>query len=244
MGTSSAAGASSSRCRNRPLFDGGPKRILIVAPHPDDESLGAGGTAAKLAAAGHEVTILVVSGHLPPLYPQEAYDRTVREARAAFEILSVASHRFLGIPATFVSGVPVHELNGMITGVVEEVQPHVVLCNYPDRHIDHRVIFESVMVATRPVKAGRGISLVAAYETLSETHWNAPHVEPGFIPNWVVDITDFIDAKLRAVACYESQVSGFPGPRSVEAVEALAKFRGTQWGFAFGEAFQILRMTS
>jgi LmbE family N-acetylglucosaminyl deacetylase len=100
------------------------------------------------------------------------------------------------------------------------------------------------MVATRPVGPGIGIRIVAAYETLSETHWNAPHIEPNFTPNWVVDITGTIDRKLEALACYASQISPFPGPRSIEAVKALAMFRGTQAGFAYGEALHLVRMRS
>lgn len=221
-----------------------PKRVLIVAPHPDDETLGAGGTAAKCATLGHHVTVLIVSGHLPPLYSREAYETTVREAKMAFEILSVAETRFLEIPATMVGNEAAHVLNGKIGSVVRNVRPNIVLTCYPDRHVDHRVIFESVMVATRPVGEERNIELVAAYETLSETHWNAPFIEPNFTPNWVVDISEHVQTKLKALACYESQVTAFPGSRSVEAVEALAKFRGTQAGFGYGEAFQIIRMRS
>jgi LmbE family N-acetylglucosaminyl deacetylase len=225
------------------LFDTtGKKRVLIVAPHPDDETLGGGGTAAKAVGQGHDVTVLVVSGHLPPLYTQETYARTEREALAAFEVLGVQHHQFLRIPATLVGNKPVHELNARIAAVFDDVEPHIVLCSYPDRHVDHRVIFDSVMVAARPVGHGRDIEILAAYETLSETHWNAPSIEPNFAPNWVVDISSVVEQKLRALACYTSQISPFPGPRSVEAAEALAKFRGTQAGFAFGEAFQIIRM--
>ena len=88
------------------------------------------------------------------------------------------------------------------------------------------------------------MKILAAYETLSETHWNAPHIEPNFTPNWVVDITQYIDKKRKALECYASQISDFPGPRSLEAVEALAKFRGTQAGFAYGEAFHVIRMVT
>lgn len=219
-----------------------PKRILIVAPHPDDETLGAGGTATKCAAQGSEVTVLTVSGHLPPLYPAEVYEETVREAMAAYEILGVANHHWLRIPATLIGNEPVHLLNERVTAVMREVVPHVVLCAYPDRHIDHRLIFDSVMVAARPVGTGQHIEFLAAYETLSETHWNAAHIEPNFVPNCNVDISDHIDSKLRALACYRSQIPEFPGSRSIEAVESLAKFRGTQAGFAYGESFHIIRM--
>ena len=218
------------------------KRVLVVAPHPDDEVLGVGGTIAKYSAQGDEVFVLMVSGHLPPLYSREAYEKTVSEAYAAFKVLGVEQSEFLEIPATMIGDQPLHEVNGRISKIVSDFNPHIVLCPYPDRHVDHRLVFDSVMVATRPVGVGRDIEIVAAYETLSETHWNAPHIEPNFTPNWVVDITEQVDTKLKALQCYKSQISDFPGPRSIEAVEALAKFRGTQAGFGYGEGFHIVRM--
>jgi len=218
------------------------KRVLVVAPHPDDETLGCGGTIAKYASQGHEVSVLVVSGHLPPLYKREAYETTVREAQNAFAILGVAGSRFLEIPATMIGSEPVHVVNQRIAEAIQAVNPHIVLCPFPDRHIDHRLIFDSVMVATRPVGAARNIEMLAAYETLSETHWNAPHIEPAFGPNWVVDISGFIEKKLQALKCYESQIPVFPGARSIEAADALARFRGTQAGFGFGEGFQVIRL--
>lgn len=221
-----------------------PKRILVIAPHPDDEILGAGGTIAKHAAQGDEVSVLTVSGHLPPLYEQAAYDRTVDEANKAYAILGVAHSEFAGIPATMIGSRPVHELNKLLLDAVERAKPHIVLCPYPDRHVDHRLVFDAAMVVTRPVGIGRGIEIVAAYEALSETHWNAPHIEPNFVPSWVVDISDHMETKKAALACYESQISPFPGPRSIEAVEALAKFRGTQAGFAYGEGMHVIRMVT
>ena len=218
------------------------KRVLIVAPHPDDETLGAGGTIAKFAAAGDQVTVLVCSGHLPPLYTREQYEITVREAEQAFGILGVSRSRFLELPATMIGQQPVHVLNQRIGDEIAAVDPQIVLCPFPDRHIDHRLLFESVMVATRPVGAGRGIEILAAYETLSETHWNAPHIEANFVPTWVIDITDYVDRKAAALECYRSQIPSRIGPRSVEAAVALARFRGTQAGFAYGEGFQVIRM--
>ena len=220
------------------------KRVLVVAPHPDDETLGVGGTIAKYSAQGDEVFVLMVSGHLPPIYSRKAYEETVSEAYSAFSVLGVKKSEFLEIPATMIGDQPLHEVNGRISKVVNDFNPHIVLCPYPDRHIDHRLVFDSVMVATRPVGVGKDIKIVAAYETLSETHWNAPHIEPNFTPNWVVDISDHISKKLNALECYKSQISEFPGPRSIEAVEALAKFRGTQAGFSYGEGLHIVRMIS
>jgi len=218
--------------------------LLVIAPHPDDETLGAGGTIARCAAAGLPVTIVTVAAHMPPLYSKAVHRQTVAEARKAHARLGVTDSRFLDFPAVYVGERPVAELNGAIVSVVEKIKPLVVLFAYPDRHIDHRVIFDAVMVATRPIGVGAGIKLLAAFETLSETHWNAPHIEPNFTPNWVVDISDRIDQKLEALACYKSQIPAFPGPRSLEAASALALFRGTQFGFAYGEAYHVVRMTS
>lgn len=220
------------------------KKLLVIAPHPDDEILGAGGTMAKYARQGHQVTVLTVAGHRPPLYTEEVYAQTVREARAAHAVIGVHESVFLDIPATTLSQVKTHELNGRIVEVVRRVQPQIVLIPYPDRHVDHRVVFDCALVACRPVGFGRGIELLAAYETLSETHWNAPHIEPAFTPNWVVDVTEHIDLKLSALKCFESQIPPFPGARSVEALRALAIFRGTQAGFGYGEGFHVVRMTT
>ena len=218
------------------------KKILIISPHPDDETISLGGAIAKFVNEGSEVTVLTLSGHLPPLYKKEVYDKTVNEAKKAYEILGVKDSKFYEIPATMVSEEPTHQLNLKISSMIREFNPQVVLVPFLDRHIDHRVIFDASLVATRPVNEGTDIEIVAAYETLSETHWVAPYIEPNFIPNWIIDITPYIETKLEALKCFESQISPFPGPRSLEAVEALAKFRGTQAGFSYGEGLSIIRM--
>ncbi|MCO6047415.1 PIG-L family deacetylase [Aeoliella sp. ICT_H6.2] len=221
-----------------------PTRMLVIAPHPDDEILGVGGTMARFTAAGGELTVLTVAAHMPPLYPKSVHEQTVAEAHQAHAVVGAKRSVFLDYPAALMDDVRVPEFNGRIMDLVEQVRPHVLLIPYPDRHVDHRQIFEAAMVCSRPVGVGRGIGLVAAYETISETHWNAPHIEPNFTPNWVVDISDSIETKLEAMACYESQVHAFPQPRSVEALKALALFRGSQAGFGYGEAFHIVRMTT
>jgi len=219
-------------------------KMLVVAPHPDDEILGAGGTIARFSAAGGEVTVLTVAAHMPPLYHESVHERTVAEARLAHAAVGVSQSIFLDFPAVCIGQTPLHEFNGAIHRAIDQVAPHIVLSPFPDRHVDHRAVFEGVMVATRPIGTGRDIKLLAAYETISETHWNAPHLEPNFTPNWCVDISSTIETKMQAMACYASQVHPFPQPRSMEALRALALFRGSQAGFGFGEGFHILRMTA
>ncbi len=219
-------------------------KMLVIAPHPDDEILGVGGTMARFAAAGGAITVLTVGAHAPPLYAEGVRERCIAQAREAHALLRIKQSLFFDYPAVFINQVPVHELNGKIASVVREVEPEIVLVPYYDRHVDHRAVFDAAMVVTRPVGDGRRMKLVAAYETISETHWNAPGVEPNFVPNWCVDITDSIDSKVAALECFPEQVHPFPGPRSLEAVRALALFRGSQAGFGYGEAFHILRMSA
>jgi len=216
--------------------------ILIIAPHPDDEIIGLGGAIKKFSDSGHDVTVLLVSGHLPPLYSEDVFAEHKKQALAAHAIVGVKESIFLEIPATFVRDETVADLNGKIYNVLKDVGPNIVFLPFPDRHIDHQVIFESSMVAIRPVYEGKKIDIAASYEVLSETHWNAPAIEPAFNPNITIDISNEIEAKLSALECFEGEIMPFPGPRSIEAVEALAKFRGTQAGFGYGESLQLLRM--
>ena len=217
-----------------------PKRLVVIAPHPDDETLGAGGTIARFADQGVEVSVLLVSGHLPPLYPPAAFEITRREAETALASLGVTRYEFLQIPATKVHEVPVAELNGRIDRFVREAAPDMVLIPFPDRHIDHRVIFDASVVVCRPVNAAAP-KVVLAYETLSETHWNVPGIEPAFVPEFHIDITDYIDRKIAALNCYASQMTEAPS-RSPEACRALAKFRGSQNGCGYAEAFKVVRI--
>ena len=217
-----------------------PKSLVVIAPHPDDETLGAGGVIARLIDAGTEVSVLIVSGHLPPLYDDDAFKITQDEAEKAFKVLGVKKFDFLKVPATMVNQAPVSELNGRISQFVNAAKPDWVFIPFPDRHIDHRIIFDASVVACRPV-GNRPPKVVLAYETLSETHWNVPGVEPAFVPEFFIDITNHIETKTSALKEYASQISEAPS-RSIDAVMALAKFRGSQNGCSYAEAFKVVRI--
>ena len=217
-----------------------PSRAVVIAPHPDDETLGAGGTISRLVENGTDVSVLVVSGHLPPLYDQESFETTRAEAELAFNALGVKHFEFAKVPATMVNQVPVAELNNRISRFVQAFKPNWVLLPFPDRHIDHRIIFDASVVACRPI----GIEppqVVLAYETLSETHWNVPGVEPSFVPEFFVDISNQMEVKINALEKYVSQIAATPS-RSVDAVTALAQFRGSQNGCLYAEAFKVIRI--
>ncbi len=217
-----------------------PKSAVVIAPHPDDETLGVGGTISRLTRNGTEVSVLIVSGHLPPIYDQSAFEETKKEAEEAFRLLGVTKYKFLEIPATLVNQTPVAELNGQISQFIHESKPSWAFIPYPDRHIDHRIIFDASVVACRPV-GKQHPKLVLAYETLSETHWNVPGVEPAFVPEFFVDIGEHMETKKNALEKYKSQISEAPS-RSIDAVMSLAKFRGSQNGCSYAEAFKVVRI--
>ena len=216
------------------------KNIVVISPHPDDETLGLGGTMKRFSDLGININVLVVSGHLPPIYNKKDFQTTKIEALNAFNELGVKNYEFLEIPATFVNEEHVSTLNKKISSFINLHRPEMVFIPFPDRHIDHRVIFDGSVVACRPI--GKNFpKFVLMYETLSETHWNVAGAEPTFNPDFFIDISNEMKIKLKALNCYKSQVQNNPS-RSIDAVEALAKFRGSQNGCEFCEAFKIVRI--
>ena len=216
------------------------KKIVIIAPHPDDETLGVGGSIKRFSELNIEVSVMIVSGHLPPLYKKEVFETTKKEAKSAFKLLGIKDYNFLEIPATFVHKEDIGILYGKIASFITDREPDLVFLPFPDRHIDHRIIFDGSVVACRPVKDNFP-KFVLMYETLSETHWNVAGAEHTFNPDFFVNISPQISYKIEAVNCYQSQIKN-NSSRSVEAVKALAKFRGSQNGCNYAEAFKTVRI--
>jgi LmbE family N-acetylglucosaminyl deacetylase len=132
-------------------------KVLVIAPHPDDETLGVGGTLKRLTSGGHDVAVLTVAAHMPPLYSEEVHERTVEEAKAAQSVLGVKDGVFLSNPAVMLGDLGPAKLNSAIQEHVDRIRPDVLFVPYYDRHIDHRQIFDACMVAARPVGSGKDI---------------------------------------------------------------------------------------
>jgi LmbE family N-acetylglucosaminyl deacetylase len=214
-------------------------KILVIAPHLDDETIGVGGTIKKLIELRFNIQILIVGGHLPPLYSKKNYEITKKESIKALKTLGSKKTYYLDIPATEYHKDYYQIINKKMSEVVNTFKPRTVFIPFPDRHIDHRTIFDCAMVNTRPNKKYYP-KFVLAYETLSETHWNAPYIEPNFVPNFFIDIDKSIKYKIKALKCYKSQILGNKS-RSLDAIMALAKFRGSQNGCNYAEAFKLIR---
>jgi LmbE family N-acetylglucosaminyl deacetylase len=213
---------------------------LVLAPHADDEVLGAGGAIARWSGEGHCVHVAVVTRGKPPLYAEVEEETCRAEARAAHRRLGVARTWHLDLPAAELDGVPHRELNRRVAELLRACAPDELYLPFlGDVHLDHQLVFRSAMVAARP---GPGSPRhIYAYETMSETNWNAPHLTPAFAPSHFVDISATLEAKLEALALYRSQVRPAPHERSLEALRALAVLRGATVGLGAAEAFVTIR---
>ena len=208
--------------------------VLVIAPHNDDEVLGAGGTIRRHVKAGNNVYVCeVTSGdHFADLQ---------KEARKAHTVLGVTDSFFLNLPVCQLKTMNPMELNAQISSVIDSVKPQIVyLPFFGDMHSDHRVLTESAMVALRPI-GEYSVREIYMYETLSETGWDIPSSERTFAPNVWVDITEDLDDKIQAMKCYESQLLKYPHPRSEEAIISLARFRGSTVGVPYAESFMLVR---
>lgn len=215
-------------------------RYLVIAPHPDDEVLGMGGTIKKLTEMGKEVAILYISGHYPPLYPNHVGVAIETECMKSLRILGVTNFRFFRLPPTNIALDGIASLNSLIYDFVTEFKPEVVFGPFTDRHVDHKQVFEAMMVATRPLSS-LSPKIVASYEVVSETHWLSPSAESIFQPTHYVDITAIMLFKLKAMGCFVSQIQPTPCARSLEALDALAVFRGSCCGVERAEGFVVHR---
>ena len=216
-------------------------RTLVIAPHPDDEILGAGGTIARLAKAGHEVVVAVVTSGRPPFFSREQVERVQAEAARAHALLGVSRTLWLDQPAAGLFDMPQADLNAALRDLVKDVDPQTLILPFVgDIHVDHQLTFLSAMVAARPHQAEFPATILA-YETLSETNWNAPYLTPGFLPNLFVDVNETLTLKLEAMQVFASQLRPFPHERSVEALKALAMLRGATVHCRAAEAFVIVR---
>mgnify|MGYP001077220383 CR=1 FL=1 len=217
------------------------KKILIVAPHADDEVLGVGGTIAKNVTEGNEVYVCVVTHGVEPLFSKETERQVREETLKAHELLGIKKTYFLEYPAVMLEQVERYKLNGSILDVVQKIEPdEVYIPHVGDMQKDHQIVNEAVMVAVRP-KYEHKVYAVYAYETLSETEWNIPNTINAFIPTVYHDISGFLEKKKQALSCFKTQLSEFPNPRSLKAVDALAKYRGSTAGVRAAEAFVLIR---
>lgn len=215
--------------------------VLAIAPHPDDEVLGCGGTLARHAAQGDAVHVLIITRGDPDLYPDDDEVAIRQEIEAAHHVLGVDSTTYLDFPAPRLDTIAGYQLAEAIGQVIAQVRPDTLyLPHHGDIHVDHQRVYQAALVAARPINHCP-VRRLLCYETLSETEWSPPQGSAAFIPTAFSDISDFLEIKLKAMACYEAELKEFPHPRSLPAITALAQLRGATVGLKAAEAFAVVR---
>jgi len=220
------------------------KKLLVISPHPDDEVLGAGGILIKAKKNGYKTKVLTISTNFPEPIIKKRLDSSLKEASQAHKILKVDKSVFFNIPTLTLSKKNVPELTARIFNEISNFSPDIVLIPFPDRHQDHKIVFDLCMTVTRPKGVARNIKLVACMEIPSSTYYSAPAIEPNFYPNWNVDISDTVKQKAKALTKYKSTLSKNEDARSSKAIFSLASFRGSQANLKYAESFYIVRMQS
>lgn len=218
-------------------------RILTVAAHPDDETLGAGGTMAWHASRGDTVWVCVLTDGVTSRHDQVSLQEEC--ARRACDTLGVEELVMVGLPDQRLDTLSLLDVIAPIEQCIRDLQPDVVLTHFGgDVNEDHRLVSRATMVATRPV-AGLPVKRVCAFEIPSSTDWAPPVPGSIFAPNLYVDISDSLDTKLTAMKAYadtfHSEVRPYPHPRSMEALTAYAQRHGVASGLLAAEPFMLLR---
>jgi len=214
------------------------EKVLIFAVHPDDETLGCGGTLLKHKAKGDEIHWLICT---ETNENNKFYKIREKEIQKVTELYSFDSVTNLKLKTMQVDEYSMSDLIGKISKVVNEIQPNIVYLPFKgDVHSDHRKIFEASYSCTKSFRYPF-IKKIYMIETLSETEFAPSVSEDSFIPNVFVDISDFMDKKLEIMKVYESEIAEHPFPRSEKNLKALATLRGATAGCEYAESFMLLK---
>ena len=221
----------------------GQETIAVIAAHPDDEVLGFGGIIARTASSGGEAHILIMAtGIAARGKAGAAAIKALREqGRRAAKVLGAASIEFLDFPDNRMDTVPLLDVVQSVERYLEKICAETVFTHHAgDLNVDHQITARAALTAFRPTP-GAIVRRLYAGEVLSSSEYAAP--EDRFRPNTYIDVGASLAKKCAALACYTGELRGWPHPRSAEAVEALAKLRGSECGREAAEAFILVRET-
>ena len=218
-------------------------KILAISAHPDDETLGCGGTLLKHQALGDELFWLIVTQAYEPQWSKSIIERKAKEVEQVAQAYKIKKYFKLGFPTIRLDTVAQSDLIGKIRDVVAQVEPELVyLLHSGDVHTDHQIVFDATMSVLKPFYLAKlGVRRVLCYETLSSTEAAPPQINRAFIPNIFSDITAYCDRKLEIMQLYQSETQPDFFPRSLSAIQALAHYRGSTIGVRYAEAFMLMR---
>lgn len=217
-------------------------RVLVSVAHPDDEVLGAGGTIARHAVAGDDVHIVFLTDGVGSRgVDVAAAQRRATAAREAAKILGAKEPTFFDFPDNRLDDVNLLDVVKALESVIFELRPTIVYTHCSgDLNIDHQICHRAVLTACRPV-ANASVRRIYTMEIASSTEWGSPSASERFVPTRFVDISQTAAIKRQALEAYAEEMREFPHSRSLEAIEALARWRGASAGLHAAEAFGIVR---
>ena len=220
------------------------KNVLVVAPHPDDETLGCGGSLLKHKANGDNIYWLIITNvflNKPYNWNEEKIANRQIEIDKVSGLYGFNNTFKLDFPTTELDSISTSELIGSISKIIYDVQPEIIyLPNCYDIHTDHQLTFKAAYSCTKNFRYPF-IKRILMYETLSETEFVPSLQSSTFNPNVFVDITEYFGGKLEILKIYKSEIMKGNMPRSISSIESLARFRGSQIGVKYSESFQLLK---
>lgn len=227
------------------------KKVLIIAGHPDDEVLGCGGFLDKYKNKYEFKVVFMTEGSSCRYDDQVQNEKKIKRdiehrkkcAIKALKIFSITKITFHNHKCGHLNRTPEIKLNKLIENEIKSFKPEIILTHSnKDLNLDHKTVFQSVQVATRPIKIKNIVKEIYSFEILSSTHWN---YQNNFLPNYFIKLSKKnVLNKWNALKCYSGETLKKPYPRSRHGVETLARFRGMQCGSNYAESFEILRCFS
>jgi LmbE family N-acetylglucosaminyl deacetylase len=216
------------------------KKIMFIAVHPDDETLGCGGTILRHKTDEDEIYWLILTEPTVRHYSQEFVNKRKTLLPKISKEYGFNDFYFLGFPAQRLHAIDMQEFIVKIDYVINKIQPNIIYVMFNnDVHSDHRIAFEAVYSCTKSFRKPY-INTIYMYETLSETEFAPALQSTSFVPNVYIDITPYMQKKLEIMAMYDTELMQEPYPRSLGSIEALARFRGSRCGVKYAEAFMLL----
>ncbi|KJU81359.1 N-acetylglucosaminylphosphatidylinositol deacetylase [Candidatus Magnetobacterium bavaricum] len=220
------------------------QRVLVVAPHPDDETLGCGGTLLKHKTRGDDIFCLFITNvFVCDGYSEETVACRQSEIETVVKTYGIEKTLKLDLPASKLDTVALVNLVGSIREIFMAVKPSVVyIPGRNDIHSDHTITFAASVSALKSFRCPF-VRRVLMYETISETEFAPPLSCSGFTPNSFSDISEYLEQKIAIMKIYNNELCEHPFPRSVNNIRALATFRGATAGVTYAESFMLLRET-
>ena len=217
--------------------------VIAISAHPDDETLGCGGSLLRHGSAGDQLHWLVITQAHTPTWTPEVIECKAAEVSRVAEAYGMASVQKLGFPTMGLDTIPVLDLIDGIRSAISKVRPQVLyLPHFGDIHTDHAATFTTTMCVIKTFyMQSLGIRRVLSYETLSSTEAAPSQSYRAFLPTVYCDISPYIEQKLRIMEMYSTEAQADPLPRGPTAIRALARYRGAAAAMDYAEVFSLIR---